>query len=132
MKKYYKIILSVVVLLVVAGGSFYGGTIYQKNQAASAKLSFAGNFTGRTSRTGGAGAGFVSGSIISSDANSITISSVTGGSKIVFYSGTTQINKMASGTASDLTLRTNVSVTGTTNSDGSITAQNIQIRPAGK
>jgi len=126
------IILAVVVLLVVGGGAFYGGTYYDRslNKNSSAN----GNLQGlRGTRTGVNGGNFISGSIISADSDSITLQIPNnGGSKIVFYSATTQISKFVPGTSADLAGGTNVSVTGTTNSDGSITAQSIQIRPAGQ
>ena len=129
MNKTNKIISGVVILLIVAGGSFYWGMSYGKSQ--NNRAFNPANFQGmRANRTGGAVGGFISGNIISQDSTSITLQIPNnGGSKIVFYSTATQINKMASGTASDLATGTSVSVTGTTNSDGSITAQSIQIRP---
>ncbi|MHB8870545.1 MAG: hypothetical protein ACYC6T_18405 [Thermoleophilia bacterium] len=80
---------------------------------------------------GGPGGGFVNGDIIASDAESITVKLGDGSSKIVFFSGSTSISRQAEGSASDLSEGTSVLVTGATNSDGSITAQTIQIRPAG-
>jgi len=44
-------------------------------------------------------------------------------------SDATQINQVASATKSDLKVGTTVVVFGQTNSDGSVTAQNIQINP---
>ncbi|MCX6719749.1 MAG: DUF5666 domain-containing protein [Candidatus Staskawiczbacteria bacterium] len=129
MNKKTLIILAVVVILVVGGGAFYGGMVYGKNNPAprqGAQL----NNRARFGANGGGG-NFISGDIISKDATSITLKLPnSGGSKIIFYSGTTQIGKFTSGTADDLATGTSISVTGTTNSDGSITAQNIQIRPA--
>jgi hypothetical protein len=130
MNKTSLIVTAIIVLIVVGGGAFYGGIAYSKSQ--NTRPSFPGNFQGaRGNRTGANGANFVSGSIISKDATSITLQLPNNnGSKIIFYSGTTQIAKTTSGTADDLTTGTTVMVTGTTNSDGSVTAQNIQIRPA--
>ena len=131
-----KIISGIVILLIVGGGAFYGGMLYGKGQGTSATSAARAAFAGRGARagTGLAGAGFITGTIISNDGSSITLQlpSTTGGSKIVLYSPTTQISKMASGTAIDLSVGASVSVTGTTNSDGSVTAQSIQIRPAGQ
>ena len=130
MQKNILILVAVIVLLAVGGGAFYGGMIYGKSQ--NSKSSFGnGNFQTRVNR--GGGAGFISGTILAKDASSITLQlQNNNGSKIIFYSGTTQIGKFTSGTAGDLTTGDTVSVTGTTNSDGTITAQNIQIRPAGQ
>jgi hypothetical protein len=81
-----------------------------------------------TGGTGGTGAGgFTSGSIVSSDSNSITVKLSSGGTKIVLYSPSTVIAVSKTGSASDLTTGQDVTVTGTANSDGSITASRIQV-----
>lgn len=131
MNKNLLIIVSAAILIIVAGGAFYGGMLYGKSQ--NARTLSGANFQAfRGNRNGGNGGGFISGNIISKDSNSITLELPNnGGSKIIFYSGTTQINKFASGVANDLVVGTLVSVVGITNSDGSVTAQSIQIRPAG-
>lgn len=126
-----KIIVGAAILSVIM---FFGGYEYQKTTTptTNSKAQFG---TGTTSnqrgvRMGAAGAGgFTSGQIISMDAKSIVVGLRTGGSKIVFFSPSTTIEKQAAGTTSDLTANTQVSITGTTNADGSITAQSIQIRP---
>jgi hypothetical protein len=43
----------------------------------------------------------------------------------------TPVTKQASGTQDDLSVGTQVAVTGSSNSDGSMTANTVQIRPAG-
>jgi len=130
-----KIISAIIILIIIAGGSFYGGMLYAKSQATNSAEANRAGFAGLANRTGrtGDGANFTTGSIIGKDSTSITLQLPgTGGSKIIFYSTTTPISKMTSGTSTDLANGTNVSVTGTTNADGTITAQSIQIRPAGQ
>jgi len=132
MSKTSKIVSAVIILLVVAGASFYFGMNYGKSQSRPAFS--AANFSAlRGSRNGANGANATSGSIIAKDSNSITLQLPNNaGSKIVFYSPTTQINEFATGTADDLKTGVSISVMGTTNSDGSVTANSIQIRPAGQ
>jgi hypothetical protein len=134
-----KLIVSVVVAAIVFGGGGY----YLGKQASASQTPArgAGTFAGRTGGAGGArfaGGGAAFGTIVAKDATSITVQLMTGtsttsgsGSKIVLYSAGTQIGKMVAGTSADLAVGTNVTVSGTANSDGSITAQSIQIRPAG-
>jgi len=122
----------VVIAVVFSVGGFFGGMQYGKSAEQKQLTSnFRSSGNGTFVRRGGAnGGGFTNGQIISKDSNSITLQTMGGGSKIVFLAGSTQIAKSAQGTADDLTTGEGVVVTGTANSDGSITAQNIQIRPA--
>lgn len=131
MNKNLLIAITIIGLAAVGGGAFYGGMVYGKSQNSSAfnRQNFQSALRNGV-RSGATGANFVSGNILSKDSSSITLQLPNnGGSKIIFFSGTTQISKFASGVASDLTTGESVSVTGTTNSDGSVTAQSIQIRP---
>jgi hypothetical protein len=141
-----QVILGVVGVIVLVG-VFYLGVFYGKNQtSASTRVNgqastfgsgaqgirgsggFSGNTSGKTTF----------GQIISKDATSITVQLETpqagsttnaSGSKIIFLGQDTKVTKQASGTLSDLAVGTNVSVTGTTNTDGSVSASSIQIRP---
>ena len=78
------------------------------------------------------------GTIIAKDATSITVqlrsvgssTPTTTGTKIVLYDASTQIMKTDTGTTNDLTIGQSVVVGGTANSDGSVTATSIQLRPA--
>jgi hypothetical protein len=132
----------VVVALVVGGGGFYAGETYQAGQAPAARTGSA--FAGRTG-TGAAGfagravagGGATFGTIVAKDASSITVqlpsstsTTATTGSKVVLYDSSTQVQELQSVAASGLTVGQSVTVTGTANSDGSITAQSIQVRPA--
>jgi hypothetical protein len=129
------IIASAITIVIVAGLSFYGGMQYQKSQTRNNFSSFQnGDFqsirnNGRISGAGN-GANIVNGQIISKDEDSITVKIQDGSSKIIFLSGNTQINKFDQGTLDDISNGQNVMITGTSNSDGSITAQSIQIRPS--
>jgi hypothetical protein len=135
-----KIILGVVVAIIVIGFSFYSGMKYAGNNIAAAQAARGASFGGgrgagtfgtsgmRGGQNGGQGQGGVAGNIISKDATSITVGLRAGGSKIVFYSPSTSIMVAASGTPSDLLPDKQVTVSGTSNSDGSISATMIQVR----
>lgn len=132
MKK-HQIVLPLLALVIVVG-SFYGGTVYGKTHSGQNRGLFAGGQFGAQMggmRTARAGAGFSSGEIISKDATSMTIKLATGSTQIVLLSTSTPVTKSIAGNLSDLSVETPVMVSGTTNSDGSITAQSIQIRPTG-
>jgi hypothetical protein len=74
--------------------------------------------------------GFTAGEILTKDATSLTVKGPDGSTKIVLYSPSTTVSKSAAGTIDDVAVGTNVVVTGKVNSDQSVTAENIQIRPA--
>jgi hypothetical protein len=141
MNKNKKIGLGIVGVIVLIG-VFYGGMIYGKSQIPTrgAQAFDPNNMpSGMPSGIPNAGinnvknragfGGITSGEIISKDDKGITIKLQDGGSKIIFLSTTTTVAKTATGSITDLTVGTQVFVTGTTNTDGSITAQTVQIRP---
>jgi hypothetical protein len=118
-------IVEIIILVIV----FFVGASYGKGQTSTSTSSAATAYGGaRTKGAGGFGGGTV-GQIISKDATSITVALTSGGSKIIFLDNTTPITKQVSGTTTDLSVGTNVAVTGTANTDGSVSAQSIQIRP---
>ena len=81
-------------------------------------------------RVGMRGTGATTGTIISSDDKSVTISLRDGGSKTIYISDATSVMKSTSGKKSDLATGTTVIVNGQANQDGSIAASSVQIRPA--
>lgn len=123
-------VIAIVLLIVGLGAGFFAGMKYQQSQSSSARF---GNFQG--TRNGSFGQrnqqGFrpVSGEIISTDDKSITVELADGSSRIVFLSDTTAISKSSHGAKSDLKTGEKVLVVGTDNSDGSITARNVQLNP---
>ena len=137
-----KVIISVVVCLVIAVLSFWGGLMYVGKNIKNANLSRQGNFSqngfgqnggtriGGQGMRGGMGGGLVSGEVLSMDQKSITVKLRDGGSKIVLFSPNTKVEKTVDGATSDVVTGKTVMVTGTANSDGSVSATSIQLRPA--
>ena len=126
-------IISIIVVIVVGAAAFYGGMLYGKSSASTASPTAAAyrGANGAFRGTAGAANRGAMGQILSVDATSITVSVASGGSKLILYSPSTKISKTVNGVATDLTVGTNIVATGTTNSDGSVSATDIQIRPAG-
>lgn len=131
MKNNYIVIAIIVVLVGV--GAFFGGMKYQESK--SGRANFPRQF--QNDRQGGqngqgrfmGGNRPVIGEILSVDDKSITIKLQDGSSKIVLLSDKTSINKASDATQVDLKVGERVLATGTDNSDGSVTAQNIQLNP---
>ena len=124
-------------LVIAAVGSFYGRMRYQAHSAIGPENFQRLSEGDRPFTLGGTpnadrrqGANVVQGEIIAKDEQSITVKLLDGGSKIIFFSETTNVGKINSGTASDLLLGEQVTVNGLPNDDGSVTAQMIQIRPS--
>lgn len=96
-------------------------------------MGMGGNFTagaqgGMMMRRAGGNAAM--GKILSVDATSITVEMGDGGSKIIMISPSTTVSKSATGSITDLKVGVDVMVMGTPNADGSISANNVSIRPA--
>lgn len=125
----------IIALVVVGGGAFYGGMVYGKSTATAtantARRNFqGGNFAGGAGgrNGGGAGGSVVNGSIISKTDSTITVSQQAGGSKLVLFSSSTPVRETVDVSASVLQVGKTIIANGTQNSDGSLTAQGIQIR----
>lgn len=129
-----KNIAMLLVAVVFAGSGFYAGIKYQTSKApvrGAGFTAFTGGNAGIGRGRGGAGLNGTFGQVISKTDASITVQLMDGSSKIVFVSGTTPVAKQAAGTLTDVSVGSNIAVTGTANSDGSITASQIQLRPTG-
>lgn len=133
------LIFAVIITLVLAGGGgFYGGMKYQQSKSPQFPSFMKGaDGTARMGRTGqgGVGAGgamrgnsFTNGQILSIEGKTLTVKTQDGSSKIVFFTDTTQIQKTDAAKAGDLANEKYVVISGTSNTDGSITATSIQLR----
>jgi hypothetical protein len=130
MKKYLVHIVWLVIAIVVAVGGFF----YGKSTATVPRAGFAGAgaYASSTRRlAGGATGGLLTGQITAMDSSSITLQLANGNSQVVFYSSSTPVSEPTTVSANTLKVGTNVMVGGTSNSDGSLTAQTIQVRTAG-
>ena len=133
-------LIAIITLIVGLAAGFFGGIQYQSSkQATTANQYGSGQFgngqygPGRMMRNGNGqvlnrnGGGV--GQIISMDANSITVKLANGSTRIVLLSDSTNIEQTTSASRTDLKVGDDVLVIGQANSDGSVTAKNIQINP---
>ena len=139
MGKTIGIIIGVIVLCgAVGAGAFYGGTLYERQQVQSVRNSF---FNGRGGNgaggNGGAGGGFaggagggVFGTVKSISGNTLQISTPQNVTT-VNLSDATIVMKTITGTVSDITVGETVTVRGQRDSSGNVTAEQIQLLPAG-
>ena len=116
-----KLIHVVIILVLVGAAAFFGGTKYAQSMRSNFRQNFQGNrqFSTRP----------VNGEIVSLDDKSITVKMPDGQSKIVILSATTQINQTTKADKTDLKEGSMVAAFGSENSDGSLTAQNIELNP---
>ena len=137
----------IITLLTATGGAFYGGMKYAESKSPRGQFSRADfrnlspeererRFQELGANDGGSrgglesgprGRGFINGEIVSKDDASISLKLQDGGSRIVFFSESTEITQTTPATLDDLSLGMGVSVTGKPNPDGSLTASTIRI-----
>ena len=140
-----KILLIIIVIIIVGSGVFYGGMKYGKGKNSLGQFSgqnfqnlsseerqqlFQGNMAGNVQKgvARGTGSEFLTGEVINKDEQSLTLKMSDGGSKIIFFSDSTQISKTINGSIDDVEIGKQIMVSGEQNSDGSYTAQTIQER----
>lgn len=146
MKK--NIIIGVVAVALIGVGCFYGGLTYGKggkpgvdnfgkgdfanlsDSERAERFAQMGNGTNPVGQRANkiSGVDMIGGEIISIDDVSITVKLPDNGSKIIYISDSTKVNKMIEGNLEDLTNGTAIMINGKTDSDGNITAEMIQIR----
>lgn len=128
--------LMIILTIVGLGAGFGGGYYFRNYQLSQNRSSFTnGGFQRYAVGAGGRGAGagmrggIINGTILSMDSGSITVKLVDGSSKIILLSGSTTYSNTSSATQSDLKTGVEIAVIGTVNSDGSVTAANVQMNP---
>lgn len=131
--KNQNIIITILLIIIVGGGAFAGGMKFGERRRTGTIRQFYNEreTRGRMGQLPGNRGGLrpVNGEIISSDDKSITVKSADGGSKIVLISEKTAINKASAAGKDDLKIGEKVAIFGQENSDGSVTADNVQINP---
>lgn len=122
-------IVIVIVGILMAGAGFYGGMQYQKSQRPNfAGGRLPGGFGGPSGANGAQqGSRPVSGTIASVDSTGVTLTLPDGSSKIILVSGSTVINKSTTGSQSDLKQGDQAMVIGTTDANGTVTAESISL-----
>lgn len=137
MNKTTGIIIAVVLIFLAAVGGFFGGMYFQKNKTNNRFGMYTnGNIMGQGFRQGFRGGmmgqnggSIVRGQILSVDNNNITVKLPDGSSKVVVLGNSTTFVQSTKASQGDIKQGDTVMVFGTTNSDGSITAQNVQLNP---
>lgn len=125
----------VVIALVASGLGFWGGTMYMQNQRATIMGRFqregAGTGIVQNNPRGAGGAGgpqSVGGEVKAMDDTSITIAMPDGSSRFVFFSSSTKFQALIEKDSSIVKVGSRINAMGPKSSDGSITAQSIQVR----
>lgn len=118
--------------VVVGIGLFYGGFRYGENKAVTNRGNFAGN-AGMMRNGGGRGnfargGSLAAGDIIAKDDKSFTVKSIDGGSKIIFFSTSTQVMRSAAGSLADLKVGDRITAEVSNDASGVATARSIQVR----
>ncbi|MBI3366356.1 hypothetical protein HY041_01875 [Candidatus Roizmanbacteria bacterium] len=125
------------VILIVGVLSFFGGIKYQEDKGGKLPNQQSGINTGGQQRSQfGQRRGSNNGifrptveEIVGTDNTSITVKMQDGSTKIILITNKTTVNKVEQAAKSDLKTGERIAVFGQENSDGSVTAQTIQLNP---
>lgn len=126
MKNKKTILMTIGIALVIGILGFAGGFLFGRQRQQSFRMMRQGQF-GERQRLG---VRPVNGEIIDTSEKSITVKLLDGSSRIVIIAESTTINKESSATKEDLKKGEKVAVFGQENSDGSVTAQSVQVYSA--
>jgi hypothetical protein len=149
MKRFVLWIVVAVVIGAALGGTFIGGISLGKSQEkTAAQSSIQGQFANRfgqgnvpglnnqsgtatdTNQPDFARRGTV-GTVEKVNGNMITVKTMQGTEQVVTVNSSTTVSKTVTGSVSDITAGTTIQVTGETQTDGSITANNISVTQDG-
>ncbi len=127
-------LITIVVVIIGLGIGFYGGIVYQRNQIRSRFAQFGNQMRQFVRGQNGQNIPFsqgvrpIRGEIVKKDTDSIVVKLPDGSTRIVFFTEKTSLTKSTNAKVEDLKEKEIVFVVGQENDDGSITAENIQIR----
>ncbi len=121
-------IITAVIALVVGIGVGYVAHSSPAQPAGSGNYA-RGNGNGTFMARSNGNGSFLAGTVASKDSGSITLNTRDGSSRVVLTTPATNVSKSVSGSLTDVAVGNSVIVSGTTNSDGSISASLIQLRP---
>lgn len=129
-KKTVSLPLVIVLLVLVGAASFFGGTLTNKGRGRFTPGQQMGLRQGNKNVNGVAtkranGFQMINGEITAADDSSLTVKTKDGSSQIVLLSSSTTYKKMADGAKTDLVTGKNVTITGTKDTSGSISATQI-------
>jgi len=121
------LVVFIIVGLGITGVSFFAGLKYQQSKTPNFANMTRDQVNQQRPNRAVSGLDTIQGSIIDKDENSLTIKMTDDSSKIVLVSDLTKINITSQATSEDLKLDSQVIIFGKTNSDGSISAETIQV-----
>ncbi len=128
------IIVVVVAFLVGTGAGYAGSHAFARPDAFAQQgdtAMFARNGMNATRRGMFGGNGMLTGTVTQNANGNLTLNTRDGSSHVVLLNASTTVSKSVAGSLSDIAAGTNVIISGTPNSDGSISASFVQLRPAG-
>jgi hypothetical protein len=137
------IVVPLVIGVVALGGGFIGGIKYQEYRNTKTMQS---RFSGMRNQVGdpammgnrmqnvrgGMQMNFrpLNGEVLKKDETSLTVKTMDGSSKIVLLAESTVVSESKTSSIQDVVVGSKVAVFGSSNTDGSITAQSVQLNPS--